>query len=541
MPASPLKPYQKQAVRFALTHPHCGLFLDMGLGKTLISIAIMDITRRRHENLHWLIVMPPQLVRQHTWQHELSKWAAWHDLTSQTLDMPPKPRERVCRNARQPDVTIISSSQLAWLDATIRNWPWNALIIDELSAYRNTRSQRFRALKRHRHAMRRIIGLTGTPVPKSLDNLWGEIALLDGGTSLGTSLTRYRLRWFTPGQRNWQTGVIYDWQPQTGAFDQIMHAIKPFCLSMSRHDQTPEQTDPILDIITGRMPDTTRNAYDRLRHDMAVNLDPGMVTAVNAGTLTDRLTQLTAGFLYPDRASRTVTIPLPDTPTPPPPAPYGTIGGRHVVSLQIAGTHRDDDTGQIEPDVDGLLDDHTRIRLDPGTYRVDRYAATLTVRPEPLLYDRMVRDLDTMKLTLLDRLLERLDGQPLLLFYRYRRELQRLKTRYGRRLHTLDEPDAQDRWNQGRIPILALQPSSSQYGLNLQHGGHHVCWTTLTWDSEQWSQANARLNRTGQTSRVTVHVLAAERSIDQRILDVLQGRLDLQRAVLTALSDTPGA
>lgn len=307
---SPLTEYQKTAVRFALHHSHCGLFLDMGLGKTLTSIAVVDLCRRRGEGLKWLVVVPAQLIRQHTWERELDKWAAYHQLSRQSLGVPVRQRLAACQRAGLPDVTLISSACLPWLDAHVTVWPWTGLIVDELSAYRNPRSQRFRILKRRRRTMKRIIGLTGTPVPKSLENLWAEIHVIDGGQALGASITRYREAWFHAGARNWRTGVVYSWEPNPGAFDEIMTAIQPFCLSMSRREYRPDITDPIVDIRSVSMPDGTRHVYDRLLSDLTVDLQPGEINAGNAGVLTNRLSQLTAGFLYPNRENLQPTIPL---------------------------------------------------------------------------------------------------------------------------------------------------------------------------------------------------------------------------------------
>ena len=401
---SPLTEYQKTAVRFALHHSYCGLFLDMGLGKTLTSIAVMDLCRRRGEGLKWLVVVPAQLIRQRTWERELDKWAAYHQLSCQSLGVPVRQRLAACRQTGLPDVTLVSAACLPWLDAHVAVWPWTGLIVDELSAYRNPRSQRFRILKRRRHGMRRIIGLTGTPVPKSLENLWAEIHVIDGGQALGASITRYRSEWFHPGARNWRTGVVYSWEPNPGAFDEIMTAIQPFCLSMSRRDFRPDIPDPIVDVRPVGMPAGTRSVYDRLLSDLTVDLQPGEITAGNAGVLTNRLSQLTAGFLYPNRENLQPSIPLA---AGGPNRVDGRAGqhpgsGDEIIRLTITGydprilNHDDPDAGMVM--VDAQLGDGRIIRLSSDSYLPLVRGGALTIHPTPSIWEQNSRDLDTMKL-----------------------------------------------------------------------------------------------------------------------------------------------
>lgn len=520
---NPLHPYQRTAVAYALDHPACGLFLDMGLGKTLTSIAIMDILRTREPGHHWLILAPAR-VANHDWPAELDKWHGRHHLTHTLLNGTPGQRLHQLHQPT-PDVTIASQELLPWLDDTLpRQWPWDALIIDELSGYRNPRSTRFRILRHHRPHLRRIIGLTGTPVPKSLDNLWAQIHLIDQGASLGRTLTQYRSRWFHPGRRNPATGQIYTWEPNPGAFDQIMDAISPFCLTMLAHDQLPGLPARTLIIHPIRMPDTTRHVYRQLQHDAIADLDPGLIGASNAGVLTGKLSQLTAGILYPDPQDWTLILP------------------RHAPDPTSGHTSLDDTITplRLEPSPDGLhaLIRDTTGRLHPCPTRLvhtSHDGGQTTIRARQTLLDRATRILDHAKLDELDRLIDRLDGTPLLLFHRYRIELDRLTDRYGERIHTLDEPRIRERWDRGDIPILACQPTAAKYGLNLQHGGHVICWTMPTWDLEEWRQANARLDRQGQTRPVQIHVLATTDSVDTRQLDVLAGRSTLADKVAETL------
>ena len=445
--------YQKASVRFALDHPHCGLFLDMGLGKTLSSIAVMDILKRRGENLKWLVIAPKRIAEQ-SWPDDLDKWAQYHTLSWRVMPAGPTARADYMAG-RLPDVTLMGNSTavLGWLDDHVTDWPWDGLIIDELSAFRNPNAGRFRILKRRRRGMRRVIGLTGTPVPKSLDNLWAEIYLLDGGKALGSSITKYRLQWFHPGAHDQY--VVYEWLPNRGAYDEIMAAIDPFCLTMLAKDKLPDLPQETVVTHHLTMPRATRRAYDQLRRDMVTTIDPHVVTAVNAGVLTAKLSQLASGFLYPD----------PDDP------------------------------------------------------------------------DGEIIDFDTVKLDALADIVEAAQGDPVLVFHRFKYELARIKKKLGEAVHTIDEKNVIARWNAGDIPVLAVNPASAGHGLNLQYGGHICVWMTAPWDLELWQQANARLHRQGQTRVVQRHMLVEDKTVDGRILDVLERRADLQRSVMRALGE----
>lgn len=121
------------------------------------------------------------------------------------------------------------------------------------------------------------------------------------------------------------------------------------------------------------------------------------------------------------------------------------------------------------------------------------------------------------------------------MFYRFKDELERMRARFGSDLHEVHEPDIVARWNRGEVPMLAAHPLSAKFGLNLREGGHEVVWTTLPWSLDDYSQANARLNRSGQRDTVVVHRLVERGTVDERILDVLAERASLHDSVMAAL------
>lgn len=546
---NPLRPYQRRCVAFALRHPGAGLFLDMGLGKTLTTIAVMDAARRRGENLKWLVLAPARVARD-TWPDELKQWSGVHGLTWMSLETTPAKRRRLL-DGPIPDVTIVSRDKITGLDKDVRRWPWDALVIDELSGFRNPRAARFRALKRHRRDMRRVIGLTGTPVPKSLENLWAQIYLLDQGEALGSSVTAYRRRWFHPGAH--RGDVVYEWLPNYGAYEEIMDRLEPFCMTMLKADELPGlPVRPPTIRVPVAMPPATRRLYDQARRENVAELEDGTtITIANAGVLTGKLSQLAAGLLYPDGEAIRPAIPAilaagPAQRPQDPPASDGGLPAGRITGLEVTRPP----AGPIllsapDPHPQGMevsarLEDGSLTVLDPSLWRArplgdEPGESMLAVIPSAPVRAASVARLDQAKLDAMADIVERLDGEPLLVFYRFKAELDGMRERFGHALHTLDEPDAVRHWNQGEYPILTCHPAAAQYGLNLQHGGHTILWTTPTWNLEEWMQSNARLDRSGQTRPVTVMVLCSDCGVDARMLDVLEGRAELADAVMDTL------
>ncbi|MBT1162735.1 SNF2-related protein [Bifidobacterium sp. SO1] len=302
---SPLHEYQKQAVRFALDAfrtpvKGCGLFLEPGLGKTLTSIAIMDILHEENPDGRFLVVAPA-LVARNSWPDELARWHDLHDLDWAAAVG--TPRQRLKAIERNATVTIIGRDSLDWLDRTLKHWPYSGIIVDELSGFKTPGSTRSRILRRHARHADWVLGLTGTPATKSLLDLWGEISIIDRSGILDTSITRYRTKWFTPDRYVNAGGMPrpVSWKPKPGAQERILDLIRPFCLSMTAHDMLPGLPAMITVDHWLDMPHDTRTEYEHLRHDMVAELPDGItVTAANAGVLTGKLSQLTCGCLYPD-------------------------------------------------------------------------------------------------------------------------------------------------------------------------------------------------------------------------------------------------
>lgn len=293
--------YQQFAMEFVLEHPYCGLILDMGLGKSVITLtALWDLVLDRFD-CGRVLVIAPKRVAEDTWPKELAKWDHLKGLTYSLVMGSEKQRREALQ--KRAFLYIINRENVAWL---VDNCPWNfdTIVIDELSSFKSSKAQRFRALKKVRPLVKRVIGLTGTPSPNSLIDLWPQIYLLDMGQRLGRFITHYRERFFVPDKRNRE--MVYSYKPREGAEDRIYELIGDICISMKATDHLnmPPLISNRVEVSLGQQ---ERKVYDALRKDMIVKLKDGEIDAVNAASLSGKLLQMAGGAVY-DTEGRTLRI-----------------------------------------------------------------------------------------------------------------------------------------------------------------------------------------------------------------------------------------
>ncbi|MBU5561054.1 SNF2-related protein, partial [Enterococcus sp. S115_ASV_20] len=242
-----LHPYQEYSKNFILDHPYCALLLDMGLGKTLSSLTAIDELLHTFEIIQNVLVIAPLSVAEKTWTDEIEKWDHLQHLTFSKVLGNPKQREEAL--FKKADVYLINRENVEWLvNYYQRNWPFKTVIIDELSSFKSSSAKRFKALRKVRPKMERVIGLTGTPSPNSLMDLWAQIYLLDQGERLGKTITQYRNKYFVPAQKNGH--IVYSWQLIPGAEEEIYNKISDICVSMKAKDylQLPPRTENIIEL-----------------------------------------------------------------------------------------------------------------------------------------------------------------------------------------------------------------------------------------------------------------------------------------------------
>ena len=293
--------YQQFATEFVLEHPYCGLILDMGLGKSVITLtALWDLVLDRFD-CGRVLVIAPKRVAEDTWPKELAKWDHLKGLTYSLVMGSEKQRREALQ--KRAFLYIINRENVAWLVDNCR-WNFDTIVIDELSSFKSSKAQRFRALKKVRPLVKRVIGLTGTPSPNSLIDLWPQIYLLDMGQRLGRFITHYRERFFVPDKRNQE--MVYSYKPREGAEDRIYELIGDICISMKATDHLnmPPLISNRVEVSLGQQ---ERKVYDALRKDMIVKLKDGEIDAVNAASLSGKLLQMAGGAVY-DTEGRTLRI-----------------------------------------------------------------------------------------------------------------------------------------------------------------------------------------------------------------------------------------
>ncbi|SDT85784.1 DEAD/DEAH box helicase [Schaalia radingae] len=286
--------YQLQATRFIVEHKQAALLLQMGLGKTVITLTAVKQLFDDFAVDRVLIVAPLRVARD-TWPDEIRKWDHLKGLSYSVIVGTRE--ERIEALKADADVYIVNRENIPWLVNTVRGWPFDMIILDEMSSFKNHQSKRFKALRKARPHVRRIVGLTGTPAPNGLLDLWAQYRLLDEGVRLGTRITKYRDRYFDPDKRS-QT-QIFTYKPKPGGENAIYERIRDITLSMktSDHLQLPPVTYTRR-VVT--MSPGEQQVYDRLKRDMVVSLGGSVVDAANAAVLSGKLLQLASGAIYSD-------------------------------------------------------------------------------------------------------------------------------------------------------------------------------------------------------------------------------------------------
>lgn len=286
--------YQRYCINRVITTPALGLFLDMGLGKTIITLtAVMDLKYNRFA-VNKVLVIAPKKVAESTWAKEAAKWDHTKLLRISTVLGSETKRIRALNTPA--DIYVINRENIPWLVEYYRNsWPFDMVIIDEFSSFKNHKAKRFKALSWVRPHIKRIVGLTGTPAPNGLLDLWAQVYLLDGGERLGKKITGFRERYFEPDQRN--RDRVFTYAPKSGADQVIQNLIGDICVSMKADDYL-ELPDIIYNTVPVVLDNKARRAYEKLEKEMLLQVDGATIDAGSAAVLTNKLLQLCNGAVY---------------------------------------------------------------------------------------------------------------------------------------------------------------------------------------------------------------------------------------------------
>lgn len=284
--------YQTYATRFLLEHPVSCLMLDCGLGKTVITLTALWELVLDSFDIGRVLVIAPKRVAENVWVQEIRKWEHLTGLTAVRVLGSEQDRRSALNTPAF--LYIINRENVTWLVKN-RRWDFDMVVIDELSSFKSHQAQRFKAMRKVRPLVTRIVGLTATPAPNSLMDLWAEMCLLDMGQRLGRYIGSYRERFFVPDKRNRE--IVYSYKPREGAEDKIYESISDICISMKAKDhlQMPEL---VTNRVTVSMSHKEHEVYDRLRRDMVTELNGEELDAVNAASLSNKLQQMASGAVY---------------------------------------------------------------------------------------------------------------------------------------------------------------------------------------------------------------------------------------------------
>lgn len=266
----------------------------MGLGKTVITLTALWELAFDYFDIEKVLIIAPKRVAESTWRSEIEKWEHLSGLTYSIVLGTKQQRENALN--QKALLYIINRENVSWL---IKNhkWDFDAVVIDELSSFKSNKAERFKALKKVRPYVKRIIGLTGTPAPNSLMDLWAEIYLLDMGERLGRFIGGFRERFFIPDKRNQQ--IVFSYKPKDGAEEKIYSLISDICISMKALDHL-EMPKLVNNNIAVEMNGKEQKIYDKFKADMVLNLDGSELDAVNAAALSNKLLQMSNGAVYAD-------------------------------------------------------------------------------------------------------------------------------------------------------------------------------------------------------------------------------------------------
>lgn len=286
--------YQAYCIRRVVEDPAIGLFLRPGLGKTVITLSAVNILKYFQWRVQKVLVVAPKKVAEATWSREAEKWDHLKHLKISVVMGTEK--QRVKALAAVADVYVINRENVEWLvDPYRQAWPFDMVVLDESTSFKNPSSKRFRALKQVRRFIGKIVLLTGTPSSKGLIDLWAQVYLLDGGARLGPTLSAYRDRYFVPDRRS--RTQIFSYKAKAGAEGAVLDAISDICISMKAEDYL-QLPDYISHEVPVRLSDKAINDYRKFEHDLLLEIDENTVSASSAAVLVGKLLQFCNGAVY---------------------------------------------------------------------------------------------------------------------------------------------------------------------------------------------------------------------------------------------------
>lgn len=473
--------YQETAEAHVLAKPSAALFLDMGLGKTVVTLTaiakLIDSCAIR-----CALVVAPMRVCDLVWPQEVEKWdhlrwlrvsrirgspvskkmKRWEPSLETQVDFNSKPSDDAIDVLSRPtDIMLVNYELLGdlcfWMSKQ-KVLPWDTIVFDESSKMKASDAKRFKLLKPQLNRFDRRLIMTGTPAPQGYEDLWSQIYLLDEGKRLGKFITHYR-------DEHFREAGDYDLVLRHGHDKIIQAAIADLvlCLSAKDHLKMPMLT---FNEVKVDLPAKAKKQYETFEEEMFIELATMEVEAFNAAALSAKCRQLTSGAVY--------SPPVYDT--------YGRLKGE---------------------------------------------------RTWEVIHDT--------KLDALEDIIEEAAGSPVLVAYEFQSEIERLLKRWkgtpwigGGAVNREVEKAVLD-WNAGKVPLMFVHPASVGHGINLQYGGHILVFISGTWSLELWEQTYCRLYRQGQEHPVIVHSIIARGTIDTQVTSAIRSKAKTQSELIEAL------
>lgn len=284
--------YQTKCIDEIINQKSIGLFLDMGLGKTVITLTAIESLMYDYFSVEKVLVVAPKQVAETVWKQEAEKWRHLQTLRFSLVIGDQKQRMKAMN--QKADVYVVSRDNISWL-VEQSQWDFDMVVIDELSSFKNPSAQRFKALKKVRKKIKRLVGLTGTPAPNGLMDLWSEVYLLDEGERLGKTITAYRDKYFHKQMINTNGACIY--RPLLGSEQEIKGKISDVCLSLKSEDylQMPKL---IKNTIAVELNEKAKDQYRQFEKDFVINIQENQLTASSIAVLLNKLLQFVNGAIY---------------------------------------------------------------------------------------------------------------------------------------------------------------------------------------------------------------------------------------------------
>ena len=472
-----LRYYQQQLVDFTMERKRVGLFVDMGLGKTLATLATVDELFKKGSLSpdKPILVIAPKMVALDTWSREAEKWGYDIDVLI-NIGLTKKKREALfekARNVTKPTLLTTNPEQLEHIKTAFsdRINPFQMIIVDELSLFKSATSKRFEYLQELSERLEYFVGLTGTPAPNSLLDVWSQLVIINPNIKyeLGRTFFQYRNHFFAPDVVNPRTGVVFSWKLNPGAEEAIYQKIEPHVISM--------RGAGLVDI-----PDVT----------------------------------YTNEYVYMDKKSKKVYD-------------YFDKEIRKELSGLDQGEQLNVQTGANEVTIaNSAILKSKLLQLATGAmYDAD---STVSERKYTVFHDAKIEKLKE---------LINVANSPVLVFYNFVSDLERIQKAIPC-IAVLDTKDKNanaliKKWNEGRIPVLLANPASTGHGLNLQDGGHIIVWFSQTWRNEVYRQANKRLHRSGQKHPVQIIHIVTKDTADEEVVPRIDEKEERQQGLLSAL------